>query len=168
MPGRRWRGRRRRNVKFQRQLSVHGNLCFRIAASFLQLSAQFAIRFLQLLILNSEPLHFAVLVRFAGETERRRRYAYKKTGNKQTCGKCQEKRQDSFQHSFVQHAIHLWKTLINVYAAFSKLVSKIQPNSKFYSIPLRRHSKAFSFLAVDIFQLAQAAVQKAENRLAIH
>lgn len=123
---------------------------FRGSSHLLNLFAKLAICLLQIAVLFSKPLNFAKLVRFPGEIERRRRHGDEETCNKQPGGEGQEERQDSFQHSFVQHAIHLMIAYINGYAAFLKSVSKIQPNSKLHSISFKFPRKAFSFQDVKI------------------
>jgi hypothetical protein len=128
-----------------REFRIDAELQFRISPRILKLAAKFVIRPSQVLVFQAEPVDLTILVRFSREIERRSRYRHKKTGDEQTGGKRQKKWQDSLQHSFIQHATHLLKASIIVYAGFSKTVSKIGPQLLFYSITLDYRSKAFCF-----------------------
>lgn len=95
--------------------------------SLFQLLSQVGILTLKTIIFDPKVSRVAAaILSSAGEIERRRRNVNKEAGNEQASGKGQEERQDSFQYSKVQHAISPHKAYINVYAAFSNLVSKVK------------------------------------------
>lgn len=139
------RRRRRRSIGLKNRDLVEAVQVRRLRSSshLLKLFAKLAICLLQIAVLLSKPLNFAKLVRFPGETKRRRRHGDKETCNKQASSEGQEKRQASFQHSFVQHTIHLMIAYVNVYAAFSNPVSKIQPTPFFILYLLNSPEKLF-------------------------